>query len=1485
MDKNITALIEQMQLDREASSREREASQKVIKNLLERLTAQNVAQANQPQQAGQAVPAISLHRELSERMEKFVFDAEENKTFEKWHARYQTIFNVDAAAMTSAQKVCLLTEKLSTNDYDNFANTILPQTNATILFEDAVKTLRRIFGRKESTFALRYHCLKVKKEDNESYSEYGARVNLKCEKFDIAKVTPEDFKVLVYVKGLQSQQDSVALAKLLNRLDQQEAREGADDVNKITLQEAVNLSNRLKELNSERNMVTTEATNAAVFSAVHQKKGGSKHGERHNYPSKKKEPSRPCWLCSDNHWVADCPFQNKKCFDCNEIGHKKGHCSVAKYMALGREKKRNSSRRQSLEVSANVVTTRKFVEPSIEGKKIRLLLDSGSDWTIISMENWRHLGSPSLTKCEEQAVSASGGVLEILGKFDARLKLHKREGTGACYVAKTELNLLGSDWMESLDLWNIPISKVCHKIDTSSLENEVMSKFPKLFTAGLGKCNRMKASLTLKPGTKPIFRKKRPVPFAAAHEIEKELKRLQLLEVLTPISYSQYAAPLVVVKKKDGRLRICADYSTGLNDALESNQYPLPTPEEIFAKLSRYTVFSNIDLSDAFLQIELDDEAKEKMVINTHCGLFQVNRMQPGVKTAPGSFQQLTETMMAGAEGVSTYMDDFIIGGIDDEDHRKNLFEALRRIEDYGFRLQIGKCKFGQKQIEFLGHVIDIDGIRPAPNKLETLTKLPAPKNLQQLQAFLGAVTWYSKFIPGLKDLRGPLDQLLCKDEEFKWDQNQQNVFNKLKEIFSSDLAITHFDPKKKIIVAADASSYGMGAVLLHEMPDGSKRPVIHAASSFTKAEKNYPQVQREALALTFAVKKFHRYIFGRRFELQTDHQPLLSIFGSKSGIPVYTASRLQRYALTLLAYDFKIRYVDTKSFAYADFVSRLIANHEKNDEDVVIATSLRGTVNVKNNNAPWRLSDMASVKKNGNDAPGDVRTQASLKNEKAPFPNVFHTDGIRSPVTVDGCSSCFAIESAKTLPITFEALKAETNIDVTMGKLAKFVENGWPRQQKQIQDENVAKFFVHRDSIICIKGCLFLGDRIIIPVRYRTTILKTMHDGHPGTARMKLLARSKVYWPGIDNDIEKMVKCCEECSTNAKTPIKCSLMSWPASTKPWSRVHIDYAGPVNNFSYLVVVDAFSNWPEIFKLTTTTAQKTIECLEDAFSRHGLCDTLVSDNGVQFASSTFADFCRKHGVEHIRTAPYHPQSNGLAERMVGIFKTGLKKLEEEGNIDHILRKFLMCYRYTPSHALGGKSPFQIMTGRVMKTQLDLLKPPTEQEFVRNDLMEQQFNVHHGAKWKEFSVGEEVFIKTYANNAWKWTPGTVTERNGAVNYTVEVHGTQDNRKIKSHANQMKRRYNFIDASDNPFLDELIFSPLMHREVEPQFIPQENSDEEGEDDVFRDAEENEPDVQQAVPEVPQAELPNVQTPRRSTRTTAGVPPRWFPGYDAQR
>jgi transposase InsO family protein len=573
-------------------------------------------------------------------------------------------------------------------------------------------------------------------------------------------------------------------------------------------------------------------------------------------------------------------------------------------------------------------------------------------------------------------------------------------------------------------------------------------------------------------------------------------------------------------------------------------------------------------------------------------------------------------------------------------------------------------------------------------------------------------------------------------------------------------------------------------------------------------------------------------------------------------------------------------------SFAYADFISRLIESHEKPDEDVVIAATTAGsTVNVKNkNNALLPPSDKVNAKQEKNSAPGGSGRKANVKNENEPGnSNVNQTDPIRWTGLGDIVTStdkndestirCFAIETANLLPITFESIQDETQNCEVLGKVKQFISKGWPSHQKQIQDAEVSKYFCHRSSLIVIDGCIFFGDRIVVPSRFRKQILNELHQGHPGIARMKLFARSKVFWPAMDNDITVLVKSCNPCVINSKSPVKCSLRPWPIPKGPWSRVHCDFAGPVDGCFFFIIVDAFSNWPEVYKMSSTTSAKTIDRFEEAFSHQGLCDTIVSDNGPQLVSEEFESFCKANGIEHITTAPYHPQSNGQAERFVDTLKRGLKKLEGEGNVDQVLRKFLLCYRYTPSYALGGKSPFQIMTGREMKTKIDVMKRKEKQNFEGPSKMEKQFNAHHGAKWKQFEIGDFVFIKLHHGMKWAWKPATVLSRVGNVDYDVLAQTPNGERQIKVHANQMKLRYNIIDETSNILLEEFELPQPRNVEVEPEIRAERGRGDLSSQDVEASSSEDEfVEAQEQPDEQPPTPL------RRSTRANLGQRPNFY-------
>lgn len=233
---------------------------------------------------------------------------------------------------------------------------------------------------------------------------------------------------------------------------------------------------------------------------------------------------------------------------------------------------------------------------------------------------------------------------------------------------------------------------------------------------------------------------------------------------------------------------------------------------------------------------------------------------------------------------------------------------------------------------------------------------------------------------------------------------------------------------------------------------------------------------------------------------------------------------------------------------------------------------------------------------------------------------------------------------------------------------MIQFIVNDWENFVKD--DPELIQFYNRRNFLSISNDIVLFSDRVVIPKTLQKRILHQLHQGHPGIFKMKNLARTVVYWPNIDQQIETFVKKCSKCALAGKSPVKTLLHSWPTPTKPWERIHIDYAS-TKNTNFLVVVDGFSKWPEIVRTSSTTSSKTINILSSIFARFGAPEIIVSDNGPQFISEQFQTFCNLNGIEHIQTSPYNPMSNGQAERFVDTFKRTIKKLEGSGNSDENL----------------------------------------------------------------------------------------------------------------------------------------------------------------------------------------------------------------------
>ena len=341
----------------------------------------------------------------------------------------------------------------------------------------------------------------------------------------------------------------------------------------------------------------------------------------------------------------------------------------------------------------------------------------------------------------------------------------------------------------------------------------------------------------------------------------------------------------------------------------------------------------------------------------------------------------------------------------------------------------------------------------------------------------------------------------------------------------------------------------------------------------------------------------------------------------------------------------------------------------------------------------------------------------------------------------------------------------------------------GWP----DIVPSELQPYFNRRNELTIESNCILWGIRVVIPNKFHKKVLNELHESHMGICKMKSLARSHVWWPAIDREIESLSKSCEACLAMKNTPVPAPLHPWAWPQRPWQRIHIDFAGPIFGKTYLLIIDAHSKWPEIWEVSPMSSFKTIEILRHAFSVFGLPEQIVSDNGPQFISSEFSTFCKKNGIKHIRSAPYHPSTNGAIERFVQTFKRALKSGQKEGRQTfQIISNFLLKYRSTP-HSVTGVSPCSLMLKREVRTVLSLLRPTQDQK-VASRQADQKANHDKSSRLRSLTIGQEVMVRSYRNKVEKWVSGIIVSKSGNLTYLVEL---SDGTQCKRHIDQLSSR----------------------------------------------------------------------------------------------
>lgn len=599
-----------------------------------------------------------------------------------------------------------------------------------------------------------------------------------------------------------------------------------------------------------------------------------------------------------------------------------------------------------------------------------------------------------------------------------------------------------------------------------------------------------------------------------------------------------------------------------------------------------------------------------------------------------------------------------------------------------------------------MGHIISIEGIKPNPEKVKAIMNAPRPNDVQQLKSYLGLINYYGKFLPNLSTLLHPLYQLTKKDIKFEWSSECETAFQSSKLLLLNNQLLVHYDANKEIVLFCDASPYGLGAILSHIF-DNEDKPIFFASCTLTDTQKKYPQLHRKALAIIFGVKKFHKYIAGRKFTLVSDHQPLREIFNESKAIPVAN-DRLQKWAIYLSAYDYTIQYRKGSKLAHADALSRLPLNEENEIVHININTI----------------------------------TEIS--------------------------------------PVDMKAISKATSKDETLNEVCSLVINFWPDAV-----EGVLKHYFHKRLMLGFEdGCLFFGNRIVIPSDLQQKVLEKLHATHVGISRMKLLAKEYVWWLTIESDIENYAKACTACQIHQATPSKVALKSWDTSSHFFERVHIDFFS-YENTQFFILIDTYLRWIDVKIMTNTKCARVIEVLRTVFAYFGLPKTVVADNGPPFNSAEFRGFLSNNGVKYLNSPPYHPESNGWAENGVRTVKNSLKKMTSDTKTKNVpmqlkLDNFLMQYRNTPVTTTK-KSPnnlvfiFRTRTAFANmndKQTKDEIQGSTKTKADKQTTIKEKDHI-------SFEKNEQILCRNVGNTKVKWSRGVILERLSRSIYKIKLH----------------------------------------------------------------------------------------------------------------
>ncbi|XP_065189626.1 uncharacterized protein K02A2.6-like [Sycon ciliatum] len=812
----------------------------------------------------------------------------------------------DQERAADTQKAAVLISQLSAENYSILKSLCLPDKPAQKTFEELGELLSEHFKPNVSVLAATHRFQRICQKDGESATQYAARL----------KQAAMDCKFQAYLdRALRDQFVSGLKSMSVTKEILSKAKETSSLADIVTMASAYETASR-----------ESEQLTAQSVHAVRSRQSTSKPTPTFKSHDKK------CFRCDKaGHKPEECRFKSVKCHACGTVGHIERACRKKKsgqtvhHIAeeIG-EFVPCASKPDVTMYSVNAMGRLPYtVSLDVMGTTIQMEIDTGSAVTILSSADFLQCNGvlSNLMESSINLVSYSGDVINCLGEAEMEFRMGTQLHTLLVRVTNgNRPSILGRDAMA---LFKLPWKSIfeVHQVEKSGAK--FIEKYPGLFdTSEVGKVKGVQVKLHVSDES-PVYRKARPVPLSIRESYVEALNKLEADGIIEKVTHSEWASPTVTVEKSGGGLRICGDYSGTINLHSKCEQYPLPTLEELLHKLGPGSKFTKLDLSQAYHQLEIAPECRKYTTINTMQGLYQYKRLPFGFHSAVSIFQRVMEETLSDLPGCGGYIDDVLCTGRDEEIHEKNVDQVLSCLNEKGFKLNPKKFSYMADKLTYLGHQVTAQGIAPSPDRVNALKVAKPPNNVNELYSFLGAANFQRKFVPRFAEIAAPLYNLLRKEMKWQWSKAEEDAFQALKDAMCEHTLLAHYDVKKPVTLQVDASPMGLGAVLLQRQKNGDVLPVAYVSRKLTPAESRYAQIEREAVAVVFGVTKFQKYLLGRHFTLQTDHQPLLKLLGNNEPVPTLASARIKKWALMLAGYDYEIKYLPGKENVYADFLSR----------------------------------------------------------------------------------------------------------------------------------------------------------------------------------------------------------------------------------------------------------------------------------------------------------------------------------------------------------------------------------------------------------------------------------------------------------------------------------------------------------------------------------------------------------------------------------